>query len=134
MALTSAQRLLLKNDIASDPVLSLAPMNDDGHALIAEAYNAPASPVFIVWRRFLPADQVKIGVVWTEFVGRSAGERDAFVFMLSGGVINPSDANIRQGIADIFSGPSGAVTRTNLTALSKRNASRAERLFGSGVG
>ena len=134
MALTTAQLAALKADILLDPVLSAQPMNSDGAFAIAAAYNLTAVPQFVVWRTDIPTKDVKKSVVWTEFIGRSAGERDSFQFMLSNGVINGADANVRQGINDIFSGASGATSRAQLTTLAKRDATRAQKLFSTGLG
>lgn len=132
--LSTAQLTALKADILADPALAAQPMNDDGHFAIAAAYNILASPVFRVWKTSVSTAEVKKNVVWTELIGRSVGERDSFVFMLSNGTINPADVNIRQGILDIFSGAQGATTRNQLNALSKRDATRGEKLFATGTG
>lgn len=134
MALTAAQLTTLKNDIAADPAFASVPHNSDGAFLVAAAYNLPASPDFTVWKTDVPTSQCKQAMVWTEFIGRSAGEREAWQFMLSNGTINASDANVRQGILDIFSGAQGATSRSNLTAIAKRLATRAEKLFATGTG
>jgi hypothetical protein len=132
MHLTTAQLAVLKADILTS--FPGAGPDDDSNAAIAAAYNFAASPVFRVWKTSLLTMDVKKSVVWTEFIGRSAGEREAFIFMLSDGKINPSDVNVRQGIADVFSGGTGAATRAALIALAKRDATRAERLFATGEG
>jgi hypothetical protein len=132
--LTQAQLLTLKNDIIADPVLNAYPNNEDAAYAIAMVYNLQAIPDFTVWKTNIPTEVVKQGTVWTEFIGRSAGERDAFMFMLSNGWINAADLNIRQGISDIFSGPNGAGTRANLIAIAKRLATRVEKLFATGTG
>lgn len=134
MALTTAQLLTLKADIAADPVLSAFPNNSDGAFEIAAAYNQVFIPAFRVWKTDVPTKDAKKAMVWTEYIGRSVGERDAWQFMLSNGTINAADTNVRQGIADIFSGPGGATTRANLTAIAKRDATRAEKLFATGTG
>jgi hypothetical protein len=134
MMLTTAQLQTLKADILADPVLAAHPQNSDGAFAIAAAYNLPASPTWTVWRNGIPTKEIKRAVVWTEYIARSAGERDAFVLMTSNGVVDAGDANIRQGFLDIFSGPSGATTRAQLTTLSKRTATRAEKLFSTGTG
>lgn len=134
MTLTSAQLTALKNDILADQVLSQIPNTPDGAFQIAAAYNLVASPDYWVWRTSVPTSECKKAMVWTEFVGRSQGERDAWQFMLSNGVINAADANIRQGILDIFSGAQGATSRANLTAISRRLATRGEKLFATGTG
>jgi hypothetical protein len=50
--------------------------------------------------------------------------------------MNPSLANVRQGMADIFSGStnSAPAQRAHLTAVSKRTATKAEKLFATGTG
>jgi hypothetical protein len=135
MPLTTAQLTTLKTDIlANAGEFGSIPNTSDGAFTIAAAYNALASPTFIVWRTDIPTKDVKKSIVWTEYIGRSSGEQNAFTFMLSNGTINGGDPNIRQGIQDIFSGPSGATTRANLVALAKRSATRAEKLFATGTG
>lgn len=132
--LTAAQASVLKADTLADPTLSAQPNNSDGAFAIAAAYNLEAIPAFTVWKTDVPTKECKKAMVWTEFIGRTVGERDAWQFMLSNGTINAADANVRQGIQDIFSGAQGAQSRTNLTAIAKRSATRAEKLFATGAG
>ena len=134
MALTTTQLQALKAEINADPVLSVQPLNSDGAFFIANELNKLASPAFIVWRTNVPTSDVKKAVVWTEYIGRSAGEQNAFALMISNGIVNASDANVRQGFADIFSGPSGVNSRANLTAISKRSSTRAEKVLATGTG
>ena len=134
MALTTAQLTTLKNDINADPAFVGVPMNSDGHFTIAAAYNLQAAPDWWVWRTRVPTADCKTATNWTEFIGRSQVERDAWQFMLSNGFINAADVNVRQGIGDIFSGPSGVDTRTRLTDIAKRKALRVEKLFSTGTG
>lgn len=132
--LTLAQQQVLHDDIVADPAFNSVPTNADGHFAIAAAYNLPAAPAFIAWRTNVPTADCKKAMIWTEFVARSAGERDAWQFMLSNGFINAGDPNIRQGIQDVFSGPGGAASRAALVAIAKRAATRAEQLFATGTG
>lgn len=134
MPLTTAQLTTLKADILADPALAAQPNNSDGAFAIAAVYNTVATPDFIVWKTDVPTSVCKQAMVWTEFISRSAGEREAWQFMLSNGTINPSDANVRQGIQDIFSGAGGAASRAALLAIAKRKATRAEKLFATGTG
>ena len=133
-ALTPSQLVTLKNAILADPALNSQPNTSDGAFAIAAAMNLNAVPDFFVWRTNVPTSDCKKAMVWTEFIGRSQGERDAWMFMLSNGIINAADSNVRQGILDIFSGPSGATTRANLTAIANRVSTRAEKLFATGTG
>jgi hypothetical protein len=140
MTLTLPQLTALKNAIAANTsqingvAINAMPLNDDANFAIAGWYNQTANPSFTVWRTNVPVSDCKKATTWTEFIGRSQGERDAWQFMLSNGILNASDANVRQGILDIFSGPSGVNTRTALTAIAKRLASFAEKLFATGTG
>jgi hypothetical protein len=134
MALTSQQSAALKADILADPLLAAQPMNSDGAFAIAQAYNLLAAPAFRVWRTDIPTKDIKTAIVWTEYISRSVGERSAFELMISNGILNGADVNVRQGIQDCFSGPSGVNTRTQLTTIAKRDATRAEKLFAAGTG
>jgi hypothetical protein len=134
MALSPSQLQTLKTFIQNDATLNAFPNNGDGNFAIATAMNVLAAPAWVVWRTAVPVQQILANIVWTELIGRSVGERDALQFMLQMGAINAADPNIRSGIGDIFSGTTGATTRTQLLALSKRNATVAEKLFSTGAG
>lgn len=131
--LTNTQTQTLKTDLANSE-FSAFPHTEDKAEEIAKAYNLSATPTFIVWRTRVPTQEVKKNIVWTEYIARSVGERDAFVFMLSDGFVNTADANIRSGFQDVFSGAGGATTRNQLLAMAKRSATRAEKLFAEGTG
>jgi hypothetical protein len=132
VALSSTQLAALKTDIQSS--FPGSSNDDDTNFAIAAAYNTVASPAFKVWRTKISRSEVMRNFVWTEFIGRSQGERDAFQFMLSQEFISGADVNIRQGFADIFSGGTGATSRANLTTMAKRDATRAEKMFAVGTG
>jgi hypothetical protein len=127
--LTNAQKIVLKADIENDAAL-LALWNAGSPDAVADAYNVVGS--LYCWKSRLSKGQLLSGVVWTEFIARSDGEQRAFSIMLEEGFVAPSDPNIRQGFADIFSGAGGATTRNNLLTLSRRLMTRAENLFASG--
>ena len=71
-------------------------------------------------------------IVWISVVGVTARKARIWEWMKSLAVLNASRANIRQGILDAFA--SATATRTALTALAKRLASRAEKALASGTG
>lgn len=144
--LTPAQLATLKADIEADPAFASVPNNDDGHFLIADAYNLTASPDFWVWRTKVTKNEyVQSTSVdgttfnWTGagFITRSQGERDAWREMFNGTeTANPSLANVRQAFTDIFSGGTAPApaNRTHLTTVSRRKALRIEKLFATGTG
>jgi len=142
--LTSAQLVILKTDIAADPVLAAYPNTADGNFAIAAAYNLPASPEFIVWRTAVPqsdfTDLTSAEATtwsWTAYIARSQGERDGWARMFAAnGSVNAARANVRQAFLDIFSGTqnNAPAQRTHCAAIAKRAATRAEKLFASGTG
>lgn len=102
--------------------------------LIAESYNANAVPDFIVWKTSLDAPAYRAAITWTEVDALTVSKARIFEW-LTGNLslpINPSDSNVRQGIADCFG--AGTTTRSALLAASKRKASRVEKLFATGTG
>lgn len=138
MALTQAQKTALAADIVTNRAL----IADGDTAGAADFYNTVASPDYWVWKDYLTEHQIVEdtsvdGTVWswTAYIARSQGERDAWVRMFNGTFsINPSIKQVRDGIADIFSGGTGATQRTHLLAIGRRKASRVEKLFSTGLG
>jgi hypothetical protein len=144
MPLTTAQLATLKTHLAANTnqvlyggvltAINAVPNNPDGNFAIAGWYNLTASPAWRVWRTNVPVKDCKKATTWTEYIGRSQGERDAWGFILSNGIVDASDPNVRQGILDCFSGPSGANTRAALTAIAKRDSTNAEKVLSTGTG
>lgn len=133
MTLTAAQISALATDIQTHPELTAfyqGAANDN--VAVRDYYNAPDPTLADCWRTSFSLAEALKSVNWTEFIGRSQGERDAFRMMFMTGPVAPSDANIRSGFTDIFSGPSGVTTRTALTTAAKRKMTRAELLFATG--
>lgn len=129
--MNTQQLATLKADILADPQLSGQPMNGDGAFAIAEVYNREASPVFVVWRTSVGVDEIMgNGFVWTAVDGLAAGKARIWEWMSRLGTINPSKANIRQGLQDAFG--AGSAMANAIAPHLKRNASRFEKLFASG--
>ena len=150
--LSSAQLAALKAHVAANTntiqlgpdVVQIkdTPNSPDANNEVAAWYNGNASPDFWAWRTFVADTEVYETTTadattwsWTIFIGRSQGERDAWrqMNMRSGG-INPSLLNVRNGVADVFSGAGGAAQRTHLLAIGRRVATNAEKLFSTGIG
>jgi hypothetical protein len=147
MPLTPAQAAVVKADILATPELNAFPNNTDGAFAIAALYNLAASPAWWVWRTSVTkAEYVgspsaeATAFSWTGtggFIGRSVGEQAAWSELFNGtNSVNPSLANVRQAFADIFSGNGAAAVsnRTHMAAMSKRTASRIEKLLATGTG
>ena len=140
--LTPAQKAALAADVQADQAAKALYDGGDMGAL-ATYYNQDASPDFWVWRTAV-AESDYTGLVspdgttwsWTTYINRSQAERDGWarLFASSYGYTNPSQLNVRQGVADIFSGAGGAAQRTHLLAMSRRKATRFEKVFATGTG
>lgn len=137
MQLSNAQLVTLKNaintEVDSVVVNALAANNLAG---IADWYNEASS--FIVWKTRLSHKEIVEATSdeattwsWTDYIALSVSVKAAWELMFKENVINPSLANIRSGIADIF--VPGA-QRTHLLAIAKRPATRAENLYTTGTG
>lgn len=144
MALTPAQKTTVKNDILANADLSAQPLTADGAYAIADLYNALAAPDFIVWKTrvsereitSLTSDENTVWS-WPAYIARNEAERNGWARMFTGTYsINPALLQVRQGLADIFSGTanSAPAQRTHLLAMGKRKATRIEKLLASGTG
>jgi hypothetical protein len=108
------------------------------------ALNTVAAPAFIVRRTSVSRHEILTGTsavgttfTWTgaAYITRSQGERDAFREIFnSTGAVNPGLPSIVAAFNDIFSGAGGAPNRTHIDAMSKRSATRGEKIFATGVG
>jgi hypothetical protein len=136
VALTNAQLQTLKADIVADGALNGLPNTPDNAFAIAAVYNQTASPDYYLWRSSITTYDIRSVLVWDEYDTLSVSKQNAFQFLCSNGIVDARLSNVRQGIASIFSGAPQQGNLTALTNLSKRLATRAEKLFvvsGSGT-
>lgn len=106
--------------------------------------NQTSSPAYYVKRTALSRHEILTATSdqgttfsWAgaAYITRSQGEREAFREMFnSTGTVNPSLPSIVAAFADIFSGAGGLTNRTHITNMSRRTATRVERLFAVGAG
>lgn len=128
--LSSGQLQTLKTLVQADPIATALANAADDVGLAAWLNTGDAT--YTVWRTDVTIDECNAVIVWTEVDGLTAGKARIWEWMKSLAVLNASRANIRQGILDAFA--SATATRTALTALAKRLASRAEKALASGTG
>jgi len=140
MALNPSQLQTLKAAIVADPVLgplTSGPQSDYGR--ITDTMNSDASPAFIVWRTSVTRAEYQDDDAfdWTVVDNLSTGSKFRIWEWMFGttGAINPSKAKIRAGIAACWVGNAALVAvEAAILARSKRNATRAEKLFATGTG
>lgn len=135
MSLTSAQLATLKAAILADTdpaVIAARSIRNDTE--VARLYNLASSPAFIVWKTAVPPEDYRESVVWTEVDTLTVGKARIWEWLtgLMALPFNPSKANVRTGIADCWA--VGTTTRTQLLALAKRTATKAEKLYATGTG
>jgi hypothetical protein len=133
--LTDAQKVILKADILANAD-TLAAYNIGNLDALEKLYNAEAAPAFVVWRTNIPVEDYREAIVWTEVdnAAMTVGKARIWEWLTANMTlpINAAKTNVRQGLMDCW--PSNTTTRTQLTAVAKRNASRIEKLFATGTG
>jgi hypothetical protein len=136
MALTPAQLTALQAAInaETDPTF-VGYRNAGATGWMASWFNEAST--FVVWKTSVPVKEVGDAINAAELAGLTALNLQRLQAMcgdLSGGFINPANADRRSGFDDVFSGAGGQVTRVSLATLWKRNATRGEKVFATGTG
>lgn len=133
-SLSYAQLLTLKTNIGTNfPGAGDTP--DDDFA-IAEWYNETASPQFVVWKTQVLAAEYEEVIVWSELDNITEPRWRIWTAITQNMTreFKPYKANVRQGLAEAFQSATAQQTRDALIAISKRDATRIERLFATGTG
>lgn len=129
-AFTTSEQLILKDLILAEPSIQQCVLNGQDQC-VANWLNTPST--FVVWRTSVSAEEYHNGaIVWTAVDGLTAGKARIWDWMSRYGSINPSKPNVRQGFSDAFGAASA--TTTAAVAISKRNATQAEKVFATGTG
>lgn len=138
MALTPAQQATLKADIAADGALNGLPDDSDAAFAIAAVYNVAANPSFWVWRSSVSQDEImQNGFDWVRVDNLGVGKARIWewLFWNESRAFNPSKANVRAGIAEVWKGTAADnAVRFAVFGHCQRLATRAERLFATGAG
>lgn len=134
--LEDTQLALLKADILADPELSQWAATGYMASEIAQAYNVPAAPAFMVWRSAVSWEEIMgNGMDWTRVDNLSVGKARIWDWIFVGGVLNPAKANIRAGIEAVWVGTAADLAvRAMVYAHCKREASRIEKILATGAG
>ncbi len=135
--LTDAQLATLKAAINADPAFASLPINMDTTQIIADAFAAPASPSWTVWKTSIEVRSIlENGFDWTLVDGLTQGKRDEWTWLTQYGSINPSKANVVAAINDVWKGTGAAMIAHRAAILThcRRPANRGEKLFSTGTG
>lgn len=135
--LTDQQYKALKADILADEALAGAVQSGD-YAVIAAAYNQLADPAFIVWRTYVTQDEImQTGFDWVRIDNLSVGKARIWEWLFANETrsINPSKANVRAGIAEVWKGTQADLAvQAAVLGHCRRAATRFEKLFAAGDG
>lgn len=124
--LTSVQYPTLKTELVTDPkTLGLPGM--DAATAAAKLNEAGASAETKMLETVLPAYKILGATIQAEFDALSATEKQRYSIIISAGLVDVSNTNIRAAFQTMFAG--GTTTRANLIALVNRPISRAVALF-----
>lgn len=136
MHLTPQQQATLKADVLANAD-TLALWNVGNMQGLADLYNLPASPVFVVWRSAVTANEIqgRPNWDWTRVDNLSVGKARIFDQMMRLGAVNPSLANVRAGIEATFTVEAAdAPNRQAFYDAGSKQASRFERVYATGTG
>jgi len=105
--LTTLQKQIIANFIASNPEWAALPKNSDTAFFIADELNKVDSSNYVVWRTSVPQDEImQNGFDWVQVDNLTAGKARIWdwLFENSAKTINPSKVNVRAGIAECWKG------------------------------
>lgn len=134
---TDAQILVLRTAILNEVDAEFVGYRNNGQTgQMANWFNKDST--FVVWKTSVPISEIGDNIKATAITSLTAlklQRLQALTGDLSGGFVNPSIQDRRDGFDQVFDGTGAdATTRTQLAALWKRFAKRGERLFATGTG
>jgi len=137
--MTPEQLTAIKAYIDATPELSAQPLNSDGAFAIAAELNKTAVPDYIVWRTSVMQDEVtaQSGFTWTLVDGLTGGSARIWEWLFDNAsrAIDASKVNVRQGIADVWSGTAQKLAvQSAVLAVCKRKATVCEKVLATGTG
>jgi hypothetical protein len=118
----------LRADIVATPGLTAAVTASDWQA-VADYYNNAATPDFWLWRNNIPSVEYRKALVGADIETLTVGKARSFEW-LTGALLLPIDAtdpNMQTSLGSVFG--AGTPSRTNLIALAKMRATRAQKLY-----
>ena len=134
--LTPQQAATLQTAVLADPVLSQLEPSADNAFAIADAFNMPTAPNFIVWKTNVSIDEImRNGMDWARVDNLSVGKARIWDWLGRLGTINAAKPNVRAGIDAAWVGTAADLAvRAAIYVHCKRSATRIEKLLATGTG
>ena len=125
----------IRTEVDTDPkalgYAALRTQTNAPEALAARMNEAGASGETL-FRSYVLVEDVIAGIVRAEYDAlAAAGKTFLNEVLLKAARVKSGDANVRASMSGLFG--TGTTTRTNLTNLASRSASRADALWGEGI-
>jgi hypothetical protein len=138
-ALTPAQYPALRADIAASADLAVLPNTVAGAQTVAALYNKVAAPKWVVWRTEVVVRDLYALPAWNWSAVNDLyiGKQRVWNWLIgTGGTLDPSLASTRAAIDLVWDDgtPQSTAQRATVYSVSKRRATRVEKLFAVGAG
>lgn len=124
----------LRAELDNDPeTLGYATLlaQSNGPEAAAAKLNEQGASGETLFKTYVSLEDVLAAIVLSEYNLLSANQKQAVDQFVRGTKIKSGDSNMRTTLGTLFG--AGTTTRTNLTNLASRSASRVEALWGEGV-
>src|SRR5574343_188356 len=134
--LTTEQQATLKAHIEASADMNTLPPGSDSAFQIATLLNAPASPDFYIWKDSVTnAEILQNGMDWLRVDNLAVGKARIWEWMFQFGSVNPSKANVRSGIAEVWKGTAADnAVRLSVFQRCQTLATRLQKVFAVGAG
>lgn len=134
--LTLEQQETLRIAVQAEPAFQGLPPNGDSAFIVAVNFNQTASPAYIVWKTNVSIDEImRNGIDWARVDNLSVGKARIWDWMGRLGTLDASRPNIRAGIDATWVGSAADLAvRAQVYTHCKRQATKAEKLFATGLG
>lgn len=139
MALNAEQLITFRAALYAETDPEFVGYRDSGQARpMAEWWNRPADPPKIVWKSLVQLEEITSnGFDWVRVDNLAVGKARIWEWMFGSEdrSINPSKANVRAGIEEVWKGTAADLAvRATVLQHCKRGTSRIESLFAVGTG
>ena len=134
--LTTEQLATLRTHIEQSPDMNTLPPGSDSAFQIAALLNEKAVPDFYIWKESVTnAEILQNGMDWLRVDNLAAGKARIWEWMFQFGAVNPSKANVRAGIAEVWKGTAADnAVRLSVFQHCQTLATRLQKLFATGAG
>lgn len=133
MALTKAQKTLLKTAVLAETDVEFAAYRGNGQTTLMAAWlNGDKAPAVKAWRKSVPPEDSDEATPWTAFDSiAQQGKRDSYLHAFMRYPRDYTKNTVRKWITDVWGNATvGSSAEAILTGAGQRNITRAEAILG----